>query len=153
MTEWKESRKAALKLLEYKGRTEKELREKLAEKGFGEELIEDAVAYAASFGYLDDRRYAQSYILNRQGSKSRRKLQNELRQKGIGEGVFGEAWDALPLEERDERTLIREQLEKKIPPGTKPDEKTLRRTYAYFLRRGFRHEDIMAVLSGFREGF
>ena len=49
----------AMQLLLYRQRTEKELREKLYEKGFSENASEAAIAYVKSFGYLDDRRYAE----------------------------------------------------------------------------------------------
>ena len=58
-----EARKKALALLEIRDRTTKELRERLLRCGYSQEEAEDALRYAASFGYVDDLRYAENYIL------------------------------------------------------------------------------------------
>ena len=43
-------------------RTEAQLREKLLQAEFSPELVEEAVAYVKSFGYIDDERYVRNYI-------------------------------------------------------------------------------------------
>ena len=144
--EQKACRRAALNILEYKSRTEQELRQKLLTKGFSSALVEDAVAYAASFGYINDLRYAETYILNRMDQKSRQKILIELSQKGIGRDTAEEAWENVSPEDRDEREILRSELQKKLPEGRTPDEKEKRRLYAYFMRRGFRPGDILAAL-------
>ena len=144
--EQKACRRAALNILEYKSRTEQELRQKLLTKGFSSALVEDAVAYAASFGYINDLRYAETYILNRMEQKSRQKILIELSQKGIGRDTAEEAWENVSPEDRDEREILRSELQKKLPDAGSLDEKEKRRLYAYFMRRGFRSGDILAVL-------
>ena len=144
--EQKACRRAALNILEYKSRTEQELRQKLLTKGFSSALVEDAVAYAASFGYINDLRYAETYILNRMDQKSRQKILIELSQKGIGRDTAEEAWENVSPEDRDEREILRSELQKKLPDAGSLDEKEKRRLYAYFMRRGFRSGDILAVL-------
>ena len=139
-------RRAALNILEYKSRTEQELRQKLLAKGFSSALTEDAIEYAASFGYINDLRYAETYILNRMDQKSRQKIFADLFQKGIGRDTVEEAWENVSAEDRDEREILRTELQKKLPDAGSLDEKEKRRLYAYFMRRGFRSGDILAVL-------
>ena len=139
--------RAAMNILEYKSRTEHELRQKLASKGFSEALTDNAVEYVSSFGYINDRRYAETYILNRMDGKSRQKIILELVQKGISRSTAEEAWESIAPEERDEREILAAEIEKKLSGGGIPDEKEKRRLYAYFQRRGFRSEDILAVLT------
>ena len=67
-------------------RTEKGLSDRLRQAGFCAEAVEDAVAYVSSFGYVDDGRYAENYIAYRIQSKSRRKILQELLQKGVDRG-------------------------------------------------------------------
>ena len=55
-----EARKKALKKLLVRDRSEKELREILRREGFQEAETEDAVEYVKSFGYVNDRRYAEN---------------------------------------------------------------------------------------------
>ena len=64
----------ALSLLNYMDRTETQLRKKLKEKDFNEEIIDETIAYVKSFGYINDLGYAERYILNKQKSKSKREI-------------------------------------------------------------------------------
>ena len=144
--EQKTCRRAALSILEYKSRTEEELRKKLLSRGFSPALTDDAIEYAASFGYINDLRYAETYILNRMDQKSRQKIIMELAGKGISRSTAEEAWENIAPEERDERELLLSELKKKLPDGRPPDEKEKRRLYAYFQRRGFRTDDILSAM-------
>ena len=139
-------RKSAMHILEFKTRTEQELRQKLKQKEFSEDQIEDAIEYVKSFGYINDRRYAETYILNRQQEKSRTKIIQELVQKGIDHSIAEEAWEEACDSERSERDILREQVQKKLSGIEIPDEKQLRRVFAFFMRRGFKYDDIAAVV-------
>ena len=50
----KRAAKKAMKLLEHMDRTEKGLRDRLHQAGFGQDAIEAAMAYVESYGYIDD---------------------------------------------------------------------------------------------------
>ena len=139
-------RKSAMHILEFRTRTEQELRQKLKQKEFSEDQIEDAIEYVKSFGYINDRRYAETYILNRQQEKSRTKIIQELVQKGIDHSIAEEAWEEACDSERSERDILREQVQKKLSGIEIPDEKQLRRVFAFFMRRGFKYDDIAAVV-------
>lgn len=145
--EQQKARKKAMRLLEHMDRTEKGLWEKLIQGGFCEEAAEDAISYVKSFGYINDRRYAENYISSRIGTKSRQKILQELLQKGVDRNTAQEAWDELAaLEEPDERACIRREIEKKYSPDTILEEKELRRLYGCLARRGFQGGDIFSVL-------
>ncbi len=145
--EIKNCRRSAMQLLEYKSRTEKELLQKLRLKGFSEEAADDALSYVKSFGYVNDSRFAEVYILNRQEGKSRQKILQELMQKGIDRRTAEEAWQEISGETRDEKEILRPQMEKKLASLSCVDDKARRRLYGWFARRGFSHEDIMAVMN------
>lgn len=143
------ARKKAMSLLEHMNRTEKGLYEKLRE-GFSPEAVQDAVEYVKSFGYVNDLRYAQTYISGRIQKKSRQKIFQELYHKGIDRETAEKAWASetefgLP----DEKELIRQEIEKKYKEGTVLQEKELRRLFGYFARRGFKNGDIFRVLEEF----
>ena len=133
-------------ILEFRTRTEQELRQKLKQKEFSEDQIEDAIEYVKSFGYINDRHYAETYILNRQQDKSRTRIIQELVQKGIDHSIAEEAWEEACDSERSERDILREQVQKKLSGIEIPDEKQLRRVFAFFMRRGFKYDDIAAVV-------
>ena len=142
-----QARKKALQLLEYKDRTVKGLSDRLRQAGFSDEAVRDAVCYMASFGYLNDERYAENYIRFHHAGSSRKKLTAQLSRLGVDIHTVAQAWETVMLDEsHDERAQLRHLMEKKY--GSKPtsDPVELRRRIGYFARRGFEYEDIMAVL-------
>ena len=145
--EQKRARKKAMCLLEHMDRTKKGLSDKLRQAGFSKESIEDALEYVESFGYLDDARYARTYIAGRINQKSKMKILMELGQKGIDPSVASEAWEEVQtLWEPDERAVLRANILKKYPENSRLDEKQMRRLYGFLARRGFAWNDISSVL-------
>ena len=103
------ARRKCLALLEYKDRSEQKLREKLKEKGFPEEEADDAVEYARSFGYVNDRRFAENFIRTHCERMSRREMERKLLEQGISSGTIGEALSGYEGEEESalERFLMK----------------------------------------------
>ena len=145
--EHKRAAKKAMKLLEHMDRTEKGLRDRLHQAGFGQDAIEAAMAYVESYGYIDDYRYARTYIAYRMDAKSRQKVMQELAAKGVDRSVAAAAWEEMEeLMEPDERAVLRKTIEKKFKPNTELDEKEMRRLQGYLARRAFKYEDIAHAL-------
>lgn len=78
-------KKRALRLLERKDYSRKELWNRLQKDGYDERLTEQIISYVDSYHYLDDTRVAGSYIRSKKGYKSKRELEFLLKQKGISE--------------------------------------------------------------------
>ena len=76
--EYRDARRKAMRLLEHMDRTERGLREKMRQAGFAPPAIDYALAYVESYGYIDDERYARTYIAYRMDTKSRQKIIQEL---------------------------------------------------------------------------
>ena len=129
----------AMQLLLYRQRTEKELREKLYEKGFSENASEAAIAYVKSFGYLDDRRYAEVYLHSQKGKKSRAVIRREMQEKGVSSEWINLAFEEEPAGEDE---VIWSLLCKRAGEPHKMDEKELRRQVQYLARKGFSSSDI-----------
>ena len=142
------ARKRALRLLEFGDKTKKELTDRLLSEGYTEEETKDAVFYAASFGYIDDIRFACNYIRTRMKEKSRKMLFAELTRKGIDPETFDTAWEETMFEEpQDEGGIIRKIILKKYEAGQELTLKQYRNLCAGLARRGFSYEDIMQELS------
>ena len=129
----------AMQLLLYRQRTEKELREKLYEKGFSEKASEAAIAYVKSFGYLDDRRFAEVYLHSQKEKKSRAVIRRELQNKGVSSEWIDLAFEEEPAEEAD---IIWTLLCKRAGKPHKLEENELRRQVQYLARKGFSSSDI-----------
>lgn len=106
-------KKRALRLLERKDYSRKELSERLKKDGYEPEIIENILAYADSFHYLDDTRVAENYIRSHKGYKSRRELEYLLKQKGISEEEIDLALEENYINEEgisQEEEVIKKQL-------------------------------------------
>ncbi|MBR2188492.1 MAG: regulatory protein RecX [Eubacterium sp.] len=138
----------AMSLLLHQSRTEKELRNRLAMSGFEQEEVEEAVAYVSSFGYLNDRRYAENYVLSYSGKKSRRAIREGLLEKGVSEE---EADAALAELQTDEQGLILSLLRKKAGDPHLLQEGELRRVLSFLGRRGFSSGDVWKAIRKYQD--
>ena len=127
-------RECALALLEFRDRTERELRRKLKE-----------------YRYLDDAAYAGRYIRTCAARKSRRQIRADLERKGVSSEIID-----LQLQEEyvDEDSQIRKLLEKKgYEPGKRMEPAEYRRLMGALGRRGFSGEAIRRVTESMREEY
>lgn len=140
----KRATKRAMHLLERQERTEYQLREKLCQNNYPREAVEDAIAYVKRYRYLDDVRYARTFVLYHQKKRSRLRLKMDLQRRG----VKGDVIDAT-LEEvftSDEREQMRELLAKRRFPQNPGDQGEFRKNYQFLMRRGFKSSDILSVM-------
>lgn len=144
----KRARLRAMNLLTKKDYTRRKLEGKLREGGYPENIIEDAIGYVESYRYVDDLRYAVTYITDHESSRSRRRMEQDLMNKGIDrctiENAFRE-WEALGGTQNED-AMIRELLQKRhYHPETATPEDT-RRMYAYLMRKGFTSESVRRIV-------
>lgn len=138
--------KRAMHILERQERTEYQLREKLLQCDYPKEAVEDAIIYVKRYHYVDDARYARTFIRYHQENRSRMRIQNDLRQRGVPADII-----AASMEEEfasDERQKICRLLEKKGFSAEEADQNERRKMYQFLMRRGFRSSDISAVMRG-----
>lgn len=141
----KRAKLRAMHLLNAMARTEHDLRQKLKLNGYPEDVIEHAVTYVKSFGYINDESYIYQFILSRKDKKSRREIQFLLSQKGVSQELVEQVMEEIYAEHSDVEA-IRELAEKRHWIGEELDEKQKQKAYAYLLRKGFRYEDIRHVI-------
>ncbi len=137
-------KKRALFLLERMDRTEQQLYEKLRQSGYPEPCVEEALAYVKQYHYIDDLKYARTYVRCCQQKKSRQRLRMDLMKKGVAKAVIEQA-----LEEEfasDEREKIKALLEKRHYDCSGADRKEQQRMYQFLMRRGYQSGDILAVM-------
>jgi regulatory protein len=125
----------ALYYLGFRARSRGEVERYLREKEFSPEAVTWAVQRLVAEKYLDDEAFAQTWTDNRQTHKpkSRRALNQELRQKGVD----GQTIETI-LSEVDEDEAARQALAGKLRQWQNLDEETFRKKAMGFLgRRGF----------------
>ena len=133
----KKARLRCMKLLEYSERTEQQLCRRLKEGGFPPFAIESAIDYVKQMHYLDDRRFAENYVLQQGEKKSRRRIAQDLLQKGVDaeliEAALGDDWH------QEEETAAK-LLEKHVRGRDLTDEKTRWSLIRYLTGRGFSYD-------------
>lgn len=145
----KRAKKRAMHILEQMDRTEHQLREKLARGEYPQECIDSAVEYVKKYRYLDDERFASSYVRYHQEKLSRQQLSVKLTQKGVSKDIIAEA---LEMEyEADDGKKIRNLLSKRHFDPDNTDRQEINKIYQYILRRGFKSSDILKEMRAFSE--
>ncbi len=144
----KRAKLRAINLLQSRDYTTAKLREKLREGLYPESVVEQAIAYVASFHYIDDLRYAVSYITCHEESKSCRRIEQDLIAKGVDKTTLEKAW--LEWEKqggrRNEFEMIQRLLLKKHYDPERTDYKEQQKLFAYLMRKGFGGEQIRKAL-------
>ena len=125
---------AALRLLSYRPRTEREVRDRLARR-FPEATAAEVVEALRAQGLLDDARFASQWTYSRsaRNPRSARTIARELQAKGVDGALAEEA----VREVDDEDSAYRACLKYSRTGGRPGDAAFQRRLLAYLRRRGF----------------
>ena len=136
----------SLKLLSYKGRSEKELEERLKKKGIKGDVISSTILYLKNIGLVNDMSLAET--LKRE-ALTRKMLsyfgaRNFMLRRGIPKSIIDSVLS------RDDNTDIENAIklvDKKLRMlGTYPADTAKRRLYNLLVRRGYSSGTIMKVL-------
>jgi regulatory protein len=126
---------SALRLLAMLPRSEKELRDRLKQRGFRKVAVEAAVTRVREMGYLDDAAYAKFFVETRQAStpRSRRALTFELGRKGVDRVLA-----ATSVEDVSDADAAMLAAQRRLRAFSKLDRATFTRRLGSFLgSRGF----------------
>lgn len=144
----KRAKLRCMNLIKSRDYTREQLKRKLMQGGYPEQVIEEALDYAASERYIDDLRYAESFIVCSHERKSRRRIENDLLQKGISAETIANAWMQWEGEGnvQDEEEQIKALLVKKHFDVKTADRKELQKMYTFLARKGFEGDKIRRML-------
>lgn len=144
----KRAKLRCMNLLKSRDYSEYQLVTKLKQGLYPEKVIDAAVAYVVSCGYVDDIRYAQSYIQCAGQSKSRRQIENDLVRKGISKETIEQAYVQCSEEDSPvaEEELIHKLLEKKHFDRQNATYEDRRKMVGFLYRRGFELDQIYKVI-------
>lgn len=144
----KRARMRCMYLLKSRDYTQQGLREKLRREYYSEEIIERAVSYVASYGYVDDKRYARAYIGYASKNKSRKQIEIDLLQKGVSKEDITSTFEELAESEtlESEESLIRTLLVKKHYKNEDANMEERRKIIGFLYRKGFSLDKIYKVV-------
>lgn len=144
----KRAKLRAMNLLKAREYTTASLRTKLRQGFYPEEVIEEALAYVASFHYTDDVRYAVSFMNCHEQDKSRKRIEQDLLKKGIDKKTLEEAWAQWEEQggEKDEQSMIINLIEKRHYDVNNATIQEQQKMYGFLMRKGFASEQILRAL-------
>jgi regulatory protein len=144
----KRAKNTAYRYLTIRPRSRKELADKLQDKEFSDDIIAAVLDHVTRLGYLDDTKFAAQWAASRVRSRGfgRRRLEQELRIKGISREIIKENLNTF-FEEAPEAETARKEAEKKLRTLARFEPEVRRRRLAGFLeRKGFSSEIIRTIL-------
>jgi regulatory protein len=143
----KAARAYVFRLIKIRERSEQELRDKLALRGFSRQAEDAVLAFCRRAGLVDDALFARLWVASRiRRPMGVRRLRWELRRKGIAAPVIEEALSAA-AQGVDEKKMVRAFVRakrNKFKGLTR--EKIRQRLYSALARRGYAPEMIFEVL-------
>ncbi len=140
----KRAKLRCMNLLKSRDYTEYRLRMKLRQGFYPDEIIDEALAYVRSYGYIDDVRYAGSYIEQAGSVKSRKQIENCLLQKGISKTDIEKAYERYAAEDDfiDENAVIERLLAKKHYDHRNATYEERQKIIGFLYRKGFSLDNI-----------
>ena len=141
-----------LYLIEHSEKSESRLREKLRKSGkYTEDIIDEAMKMLKSYGYIDDRRFAEQLIKTYAGQKSLREIEQKLYQRGVGQAEIRAAMDAFRADDTRagdaELAAVQRAIRKKCRDTEALGVEEKRKLYAALLRKGFSYELVTRALA------
>lgn len=136
------AREYALGLAARGPRSERQFRDKLRERGYGEAGTGAALEVLAAYGYLDDEAYARQYAAELSAKFGVHRIRQKLAERGISSEIIGRV-----TAQADTGPALREQLERAAARPRYEDERRERdRIIRALAAKGFAYDDIRAAL-------
>lgn len=144
-----ETKEKALRLLEFRSHSEKELTDKLRRAGSLDEDIEKILEFCREYGFVNDKLYAKRKAQDLQNLKKygRHRIKSELNQKGIASDLIELAMAEL---EEDEEDRLYPLVVKKL--GGSFEKKNIDKCIRYFIYRGYNFSDIKSCIERAENG-
>lgn len=130
----------AIQFLSFRSRTEKEVRDKLAQVNASSEVIEKIISTLKQQQFINDEQFAKDWVHSRSTYrlKSKRIIKMELQEKGIDPEAIEKAFVPEDEEEFSDIQQIRRLIEKRLPRYKGLPKNILYQKLGGFLaRRGF----------------
>lgn len=142
---YRSAKAAAIKFMSLHVRSGGEVRKKLKNDGYGDNISESVIDELTAMGYINDRIYAGKFIFDRYKLKpvSKRFLKIELLQKDVDAFIIDEALEEI---QTDDISIGVGLVRKKYGKYDLKDEKVIKRIYSFLQHRGFNYEDIGDII-------
>jgi regulatory protein len=132
---------SALKTIERSWKTEKEVIEKLKEKGYGEKAINKSIEFLKEYNYINDINYTKAYIKDKLNLVGSQKIKYTLLKKGITKEIIEE--ELADSNKDDEQNTAFNLAKKKLEIIRKKESDNYKisgKLYRYLLSKGYDYD-------------
>jgi regulatory protein len=143
-----DAKRYALRLLNYRPRSRKEMLQRLKQKGFDDPVTKDTVEYLERAGLINDELLAEGLLRHAVEKKhlGRRGAEFFLYKRGIERGLAAKVLSSH-TEDTEKEAAIKLVQSRMKTMGHLPEKAIRRRLYAMLQRRGFRPDIIMTTVN------
>lgn len=139
----KRARERCLNLLAVRSMTEYEIRKKLRDGLYPENITDNTIALLKKHHLINDGDYAESFVEMRKTGKSKRQLQQDLMRKGVSAETIR---DTLEESNVDEEENIRRLMDKKHIDVEQSTPEELQKFASFLLRKGYDYDLIRKMV-------
>lgn len=137
----------ALRYIEKSYKTEKEILNKLSKKGYDGKVISKVLSFMKEYNFMDDNKYAQSYINDKLRSQGKNRIVYGLRQKGIKDDIIYDKIESIDSEAQEDTAFRLAEKKYNILKNRETDKRKLYQKLAqHLVSRGYSWEIIRSSL-------
>ena len=137
----------ALKTIERTYKSEKELAQKLALKGYDDHIINRTINFMKEYNLLNDNNYATMYVKDKSRNIGKKKIKYSLLQKGIDEEIIESELEKINNDEV--KAIVYEMALKKYKVFSKRENdnyKLTQKLYRFLMGKGYDYDSIKDVV-------
>ena len=143
-------RETAFRIIERSYKTDKELKDRLLQKGYNSKEINRTIDYLKEFGFVDNDKLCEIYIKSKIKTQGKKKIKYQLLNKGIDEETINKALEGIDLDSEYEREKAIELATKKYNLLIKKEQDTYKiknKLYTFLAGRGYDYSIIQDAIS------
>lgn len=138
---------SALRIIERTYKSEKEMFNKLIEKGYDDNTIINVIEFLRKYNFLDDLAYTKMYIKDKIKAQGKNKIKFALIKKGISEEIVNqELEDVDDIDQNNTLMKLAESKYKTLLKNEQDSRKLFKKLSDFLMRKGFQWEEIKSVL-------
>lgn len=137
----------ALKTIERTYKSEKELAQKLALKGYDDHIINRTINFMKEYNLLNDNNYATMYVKDKSRNIGKKKIKYSLLQKGIDEEIIESELEKI--NNNEVKAIVYEMALKKYKVFSKRENdnyKLTQKLYRFLMGKGYDYDLIKDVV-------
>ncbi|MBE6070825.1 MAG: recombination regulator RecX [Clostridium butyricum] len=140
-------KESALRMIERSYKTEKEIRDKLKQKGYEEKQIDNSIKFLKEYNFLNDSVYAKAFIKDKLNSKGSQKIKYDLMRKGVSKDIIEE--NLMDIDKSEEKEVALNIGKKKYDAIKKKESdnyKASGKLYRFLISRGYSYDIVKDVV-------